>query len=68
VTPSVPKKIAKLFLRAVQVASGRELVVLAIGGNEQLPREAWSLKTAWAIAPVPDGRRQAEELVKAILP
>jgi beta-glucosidase len=43
VTPSDPQEDKKLIQEAVQVAMGADVVVLAIGGNEQTSREAWSL-------------------------
>ena len=42
VTPSNPQDDAKLIQEAVQVAMQADVVVLAIGGNEQTSREAWS--------------------------
>jgi beta-glucosidase len=42
VTPSDPQKDKKLIQEAVQLALKADAVVLAIGGNEQTSREAWS--------------------------
>jgi len=42
VTASDPQKDKKLIQEAVQVAAEADVVVLAIGGNEQTSREAWS--------------------------
>jgi beta-glucosidase len=42
VTPSDPEKDKKLIKEAVQLARKVDVVVLAIGGNEQTSREGWS--------------------------
>ena len=42
VTPSDPQQDKRLIQQAVQVAIESDVVVLAIGGNEQTSREAWS--------------------------
>ncbi len=44
VTPSDPEEDRKQIQEAVKVAQQADVVVLAIGGNEQTSREAWSLK------------------------
>jgi beta-glucosidase len=44
VTPADPKKDRRLIAAAVKVARKADVIVLAIGGNEQTSREAWSLK------------------------
>ena len=44
VTPSDPVEDQRLIRKAVRVASEVDVVILAIGGNEQTSREAWSLK------------------------
>ncbi len=44
VTPSDPEEDRKQIQEAVKVAQQADIVVLAIGGNEQTSREAWSLK------------------------
>ena len=43
VLPSDPVEDRKLIAEAVKVARKAEVVVLAIGGNEQTSREAWNL-------------------------
>ncbi len=44
VLPSDPEEDRKLIAEAVKVAKKADVVVLAIGGNEQTSREAWSLQ------------------------
>jgi beta-glucosidase len=44
VTPSHPEDDRKQIQEAVKVAQQADVVVLAIGGNEQTSREAWTLK------------------------
>jgi beta-glucosidase len=44
VTPSQPEEDRKQIQEAVKVAQQADVVVLAIGGNEQTSREAWSLQ------------------------
>jgi beta-glucosidase len=66
VTPSDPEADRKLISEAVQVAKRADVVVLAIGGNEQTSREAWSLKHMGDCTSLDLVGRQ-EELVKAIL-
>jgi beta-glucosidase len=44
VTPSDAKEDRKLIQEAIKVAQDSDVVVLAIGGNEQTSREAWALK------------------------
>jgi beta-glucosidase len=44
VTPAKPEENRKLVHAAVKVAQQSDVIVLAIGGNEQTSREAWSLK------------------------
>ena len=44
VTPSHPEEDSKLIQEAVKVAQQADIIVLAIGGNEQTSREAWSRK------------------------
>ena len=43
VTASDPAEDAKAIAEAVEVAKEADVIVLAIGGNEQTSREAWSL-------------------------
>ncbi len=44
VTPSDPAEDRKQIAEAVEVAKQADVIVLAIGGNEQTSREAWNLK------------------------
>jgi beta-glucosidase len=44
VTPSHPEDDRKQIQEAVKVAEHADVIVLAIGGNEQTSREAWALK------------------------
>jgi beta-glucosidase len=44
VTPSNPAEDRKQITEAVEVAKQADVIVLAIGGNEQTSREAWNLK------------------------
>ncbi len=44
VTPADPVEDEKSIAEAVKVAKSADVIVLAIGGNEQTSREAWSLK------------------------
>ena len=44
VTPSQPEEDRKQIQEAVKVARQADVVVLALGGNEQTSREAWSLQ------------------------
>ncbi len=44
VTPSDPVEDRKQIAQAVEVAKQADVIVLAIGGNEQTSREAWNLK------------------------
>jgi len=44
VLPSDPAEDRRLIAEAVETARRADLVVLAIGGNEQTSREAWNLK------------------------
>lgn len=43
VTPSDPEEDHRQIAEAVKVAARADVIVLAIGGNEQTSREAWSL-------------------------
>jgi beta-glucosidase len=43
VTPSDPDDDRRQIAEAVRVASSADVIILAIGGNEQTSREAWSL-------------------------
>jgi beta-glucosidase len=66
VTPSDPEEDRKLISEAVQVARRADVIVLAIGGNEQTSREGWSKAHLGDRASLDMIGRQ-EELVKAIL-
>ena len=44
VVPSDPEEDRRQIAEAVEVAKQADVIVLAIGGNEQTSREAWSLK------------------------
>jgi beta-glucosidase len=44
VTPSDPEMDRKQIQQALRVARDSDVIVLALGGNEQTSREAWSLK------------------------
>jgi beta-glucosidase len=44
VVPSDPAEDRRQIAEAVRVAQGADVVIVAIGGNEQTSREAWSLK------------------------
>ncbi len=44
VTPSDPAEDRRQIAEAVEVAKRADVIVLAIGGNEQTSREAWGLK------------------------
>ena len=66
VTPSDPAEDRKQIAEAVKVAQQADVIVLAIGGNEQTSREAWSLKHMGDRTSLDLVGRQ-EELVKAML-
>jgi len=44
VTPSDPAEDRKQIAEAIRVAAAADVIVLALGGNEQTSREAWNLK------------------------
>src|SRR6185503_18600963 len=44
VTPSDPAEDRRQIAEAVEVAKNADVIILAIGDNEQTSREAWSLK------------------------
>jgi beta-glucosidase len=44
VLPGDPEEDRRLIAEAVEVAKAADVIVLAIGGNEQISREAWSLQ------------------------
>jgi beta-glucosidase len=66
VMPSNPKEDRKQIAEAVEVAKSADVIILAIGDNEQTSREAWSLKHMGDRASLDLIGRQ-EELVKAML-
>lgn len=66
ITPSDPLEDWRQIKEAAQVAMDADVVVLAIGGNEQTSREAWSLKHMGDRTSLDMVGRQ-EELVRAIL-
>lgn len=66
VLPSDPAEDRKQIAAAVKVAKQADVIVLAIGGNEQTAREAWSLSHMGDRTSLDLLGRQ-EELVKAML-
>jgi beta-glucosidase len=66
VTPSDPVEDRKQIAEAVEVAKQADVIILAIGGNEQTSREAWGLNHMGDRATLDLVGRQ-EELVKAIV-
>jgi beta-glucosidase len=66
VTASDPAEDRKQIAEAVKVARRADVIVLAIGGNEQTSREAWSPKHL-GDRPSLDLMGRQEELVKAML-
>jgi beta-glucosidase len=66
VIPSAPDEDRRQIAEAVQVAKKADVIILAIGDNEQIAREAWSLKHMGDRASLDLVGRQ-EELVKAML-
>jgi len=66
VTPSNPVEDRKQIAEAVKVAQSADVIVLAIGGNEQTSREAWNLKHMGDRTSLDLIGRQ-EELVQAML-
>ena len=66
VTPSDPKEDRRQIAEAVRVASRADVIVLAIGGNEQTSREAWSLRHMGDVTNLDLVGRQ-NELVAAML-
>jgi beta-glucosidase len=66
VVPSNPEDDRKQIAEAVEVAKQADVIVLAIGGNEQTSREAWMLNHMGDRASLNLLGRQ-EELVKAML-
>ncbi|MEO8593471.1 MAG: glycoside hydrolase family 3 N-terminal domain-containing protein [Candidatus Solibacter sp.] len=66
VTPSDPAEDRRQIAEAVKVAKKADVIVLAIGGNEQTSREAWSPKHLGDRAGLDLVGRQ-DELVRAML-
>jgi beta-glucosidase len=66
VLPSDPAEDRKLIAAAVRTARKADVIVLAIGGNEQTSREAWSLKHMGDRTSLDLIGRQ-DELVRALL-
>lgn len=66
VVPSDPEEDRKAIREAAEVAKNADVIVLALGGNEQTSREAWSLQHMGDRASLDLIGRQ-EELVKAML-
>jgi beta-glucosidase len=66
VVPSDPEEDRKAIAEAVRVARKADVIVLAIGGNEQTSREAWSLEHMGDRTSLDLIGRQ-EELVKAMV-
>jgi beta-glucosidase len=66
VVPSDPEQDRRQIAEAVEVARDADVIVLAIGGNEQTSREAWSLKHMGDRASLDLVGRQ-DELVKAMV-
>ncbi|SPE26856.1 Glycoside hydrolase, family 3 domain protein [Candidatus Sulfotelmatomonas gaucii] len=66
VVPSDPEEDRKQIAEAVEVAKQADVIVLAIGGNEQTSREAWSLQHMGDRTSLDLIGRQ-EELVQAML-
>ena len=66
VVPSDPEEDRKQIAAAVKVAKRADVIVLAIGDNEQTSREAWNLKHM-GDRPTLDLVGRQEELVKAMV-
>jgi beta-glucosidase len=66
VVPSDPEEDKKAIAAAVKVAQKADVIVLAIGGNEQTSREAWALNHMGDRTSL-DLIGQQEELVKAMV-
>jgi len=66
VAPADPKQDRQQIAQAVKAARNAEVIVLALGGNEQTSREAWSLKHLGDRANLDLPGRQ-EDLVRAML-
>lgn len=66
VFPSDPEEDRRMIAQAVKVAKQADVIILAIGGNEQTARESWSLKHMGDRTSLDLLGRQ-DELVKAML-
>lgn len=66
VVPSDPEEDRKLIKQAVKVAKNADVIVVALGGNEQTSREAWGLNHMGDRTSLDLIGRQ-DELVKAML-
>ena len=66
VLPSDPEEDGRQIAEALEVAQRAEVIVLALGGNEQTSREAWSRKHLGDRATLDLAGRQ-EDLVRAML-
>ena len=66
VLPSDPAQDRQQIAEAIEVAKGADVIILALGGNEQTSREAWSLKHMGDRASL-DLVGAQDELVKALL-
>ena len=66
VLPSDPEEDGRQIAEALEVAQRVEVIVLALGGNEQTSREAWSRKHMGDRATLDLAGRQ-EDLVRAML-
>jgi beta-glucosidase len=66
VVPSDPDEDRKQIAQAAEVAGQADVIILAIGGNEQTSREAWGLNHMGDRASL-DLIGQQEDLVKAML-
>jgi beta-glucosidase len=66
VVPSNPEEDRKQIAEAIEVAKQADVIILAIGGNEQTSREAWMLNHMGDRASLDLIGRQ-EELVKAMV-
>ncbi len=66
VVPSDPEEDRRQIVEAVEVAKQADIIVLAIGGNEQTSREAWSLQHMGDRTSLDLIGRQ-DELVKAMV-
>jgi beta-glucosidase len=66
VTPSNPEDDRRQIAEAVEVAKQADVVVLAVGGNEQTSREAWALNHMGDRANL-DLPGHQEELIMAVL-